>query len=105
MHKKNHSSLGKSNDDFIAFDYTDKHKAKDKYVSKREAKKLLRQKAGHEATKESGAVSYSPIGVPKRTIKRILNQQTKSSIRPNKSITEPKNIQEDLELGDYEKSY
>jgi|6_EtaG_2_1085325.scaffolds.fasta_scaffold05587_6 hypothetical protein len=38
------SSLGKTNDDFIEFDYSDKHKTKDKYKSKREIKQILKDK-------------------------------------------------------------
>ena len=45
MAKKNNSSLGKSNDDFIEFDYTDKHKAKNKYVSRGKAKNILKQQS------------------------------------------------------------
>lgn len=98
MAKKNNSSLGKSNDDFIEFDYTDKHQADNKYVSKRKAKQIL----AAEKTKSTEPMSHSPIGVPNRTIKRILNQQTKSSIRPKFNTD---NEHDDYDLGDYEKSY
>ena len=40
------SSLGKINDDFIAYDYTDQHKPikkRDRYVSKRKIKDILKQ--------------------------------------------------------------
>lgn len=39
------SSLGKVNDDFIAFDYTDKHKPikrRKKYISKRKIKDIIK---------------------------------------------------------------
>lgn len=102
MAKKNNSSLGKSNDDFIEFDYTDKHQADNKYVSKRKAKKILAAEKTKSTEPMSHENMHSPIGVPNRTIKRILNQQTKSSIRPKFNTD---NEHDDYDLGDYEKSY
>jgi|10_taG_2_1085330.scaffolds.fasta_scaffold108857_2 hypothetical protein len=58
MAKKNKSSLGKSNDDFIEFDYTDKHKAKNKYVSKRKAKKILKKEANKNSWKKAAKDAY-----------------------------------------------
>ncbi len=150
MAKKNNSSLGKSNDDFIEFDYTDKHKAKDKYVSKRKAKKLLKnvgakgtvstdiyddqgnkgnvkgtgpgpmisalnvvddpttQNVGNPSGTGPGAMRLTP-GVDtgmspfsgKSSIETILNNPTKSSIRP-KFLTDPEH--DDYDLGDFENS-
>jgi len=89
MADENGSSLGKTNDDFIKFDYSDKHKAdKNRFKSKRE-------------------------------IKQILKNKTNSSIRPNNNLgpdadtgspdtgpwDEHQEEKPNLELGDYEKSY
>jgi len=89
MADENGSSLGKTNDDFIKFDYSDKHKAdKSRFKSKRE-------------------------------IKQILKDKTKSSIRPNSNLgpdastgspdtgpwDEHQEEKTNIELGDAEKSY
>ncbi len=86
MAKKNNSSLQKSNEDFIEFDYTDKHQADNKYVSKRKAKKIL----------NSGK---SPLGgTPNH---EILHRELKSSIRPTFQIDFE---HDDYDLGDFENS-
>jgi hypothetical protein len=74
MYKKNNSSLGKSNEDFVEFDYTDKHRAKDKYVSKRKAKKILRKAGAKKATEDSGAKISSPKPNQPRKIPTNRNQ-------------------------------
>jgi len=76
------------------FDYTNKESVKDKYVSKRKAKKILKQAAKH-----------SPLGSPKWTIQRHLDKKVMST-KPKE--TRPQNEQEDnvqSSLGAAEKSY
>tara|TARA_R110000824_G_C15088982_1_gene665146 strand:- start:557 stop:964 length:408 start_codon:yes stop_codon:yes gene_type:complete len=134
MYKKNNSSLGKSNEDFVEFDYTDKHRAKDKYVSKRKAKKILRKAGAKKATEDSGAITTGihddptteNVGNPSGTgpgamrltpgvdtgmspfpgtssVKTILNNPTKSSIRPKFEI--PNDSEYDQDDSEYEQSY
>ena len=81
------------------FDYTNKESVKDKYVSKRKAKKILKQAAEH-----------SPIGAPKWTIQRHLDKKVKGtkSQEAMRKETRPQNEQEDNvqgSLGAAEKSY
>ena len=87
MANKNNSSLGESNDDFIEFDYTDKHQADNKYVSKRRAKQILATEKTKSTEPMSHKNTHSPIGadnkyVSKRRAKQILATEKTKSTEP-----------------------
>ena len=93
MAEDNGSSLGRTNDDFIKFDYSDKHKA-DKYKSNRKIKQILKDKT-------------------KSSIRSTSHESMHQNLGPDASTGSPDTgpwdehqggIEENIELGDYEKS-
>jgi len=95
MADENGSSLGKTNDDFIKFDYSDKHKAdKNRFKSKREIKQILKNKTNSSIRPNNNLGPDADTGSPD-TGPWDEHQVEGTTGASNKMI----------ELGDAEKSY